>query len=197
MSVNLVELCCPGCGAKVSMEQSICEYCDSPVIISTFNSVYTMPFPKVNKYIGTYKSVLAEGSDSLQISSSIGMCYLKLKLYDEALSAFEKAIAANFDDPETYFYAAVCILKGRKPFLLQRVEIDKCIQYINAANMIEPRGIFYYFLAYIKYDFFERRYLNTVPNYKSCLAEAHRYGVSEFDTNMLFDTLGTKKPSVL
>lgn len=69
------------------------------------------------------------------------MCYLKLKLYDKALSAFEKAMEDNFDNSETFFYAAICLLKGRKAFLLNRTEIDKAEEYINAAIMIEPRAV--------------------------------------------------------
>lgn len=57
------------------------------------------------------------------------MCYLMLKLYDKALPAFEKAMEDNFDNSETFFYAAVCLLKGRKAFLLTRPEIDKIEEY--------------------------------------------------------------------
>lgn len=31
---------------------------------------------------------------------------------------------------------------GKKAFLQQRATIDKILEYINAAIMIEPRGIF-------------------------------------------------------
>lgn len=53
------------------------------------------------------------------------MCYLKLKLFDKALSAYEKAIEDNFDNSEIYFYAAICLLKGQKAFLVQRPTIYK------------------------------------------------------------------------
>lgn len=60
------------------------------------------------------------------------MCYLKLKMYDKALGAFEKAIEDNFDDSEIYFYAAICLLNGKKAFLNQRPTIDKILEYLNA-----------------------------------------------------------------
>ena len=196
MSQQIIELNCPGCGARVSTGQKECDWCHKPVVISTFNSVYSMPMPEVNKYAGAYKKALSEHPDNDELNKSVAMCYLKLKLYDKALSAFEAAIEDNFDDSETYFYAATCLLKGKKAFLAQRNEINKCIDYINAANMIEPRGIYYYFLAYIKYDFFERKYLNTSPNYQECLGMANDLGTSEYDINMLFDILGVAKPSI-
>ena len=196
MSQQIIELNCPGCGARVSTGQKECDWCHKPVVISTFNSVYSMPMPEVNKYAGAYKKALSEHPDNDELNKSVAMCYLKLKLYDKALSAFEAAIEDNFDDSETYFYAATCLLKGKKAFLAQRNEINKCIEYINAANMIEPRGIYYYFLAYIKYDFFERKYLNTSPNYQECLGMANDFGTSEYDINMLFDILGVTKPGI-
>ena len=125
------------------------------------------------------------------------MCYLKLKLYDKALTAFEKAMEDNFDNPETFFYAAICVLSGKKAFLAMRPEIDKIEGYINAALAIEPRGIFHYLLAYIKYDYFERKYFNTSPNYREALAAAYGAGVSPYDIEQLYGVLGVSRPDEL
>lgn len=196
MSQQIVEINCPGCGARVTTGQNECEWCHQPIVISTFNSVYSMPMPQVNKYAGAYKKALAENPDNTELNNSIAMCYLKLKLYDRALPAFELAMEDNFDNSETFFYAAVCLLKGKKAFLAQRSDIDKAIEYINAALMIEPRGIYYYFLAYIKYDFFERKYLNTSPNYRECAQTASDIGTSDFDKEILFNILGVANPNL-
>ena len=126
----------------------------------------------------------------MELNNSVAMCYLKLKLYDKATEAFERAMEDNFDNSETFFYAAICRLRGKKAFLAQRADIDKIEEYINAALMIEPKGIYYYFLAYIKYDFFERKYLNTSPNYQECVRMAYDLGTSDYDKKMLFNILG-------
>lgn len=185
---------CPGCGEPWTLDMKECPSCHRPVVISTFNSVYEMSAPEANKYANTYKKVLAAEPDNIEVLSSIAMCYLKLKLYDKALVAFEKAIEADFDNSETYFYAAVCLLRGKKAFLAQRSDINKVLEYIEAATMIEPRGIYYYFMAYVKYDYFERKYLNTTPNYHNCLQMAIEYGVSETDITILCNTLGVSRP---
>lgn len=195
MAQQIIEMTCPGCGARVSTGQSVCEWCHKPVVITTFNSVYEMSMPEVNKYANSYRKDLQNYPKNPILNNSIGMCYLKLKLYDKALSAFEAAIEDDFDNSETYFYAAVCLLKGKKAFMAQRSDIDKIEEYINAAMMIEPRGIYNYFLAYIKYDYFERKYLNTTPNYNECMNLAQEMGTSEFDKKMLFDLLGVDRPS--
>jgi hypothetical protein len=68
---------------------------------------------------------------------------------------------------------------------------------MNAATMIEPRGIYYYFMAYIKFDYFKRKFLNTTPNYKDYLAKASAMGCSPTDIGMLFDILGVEKPNMV
>jgi len=152
----------------------------------------------VNQYAATYREALQNEPDAKDLNNAIAMCYLKLKLHDKALSAFEKAMEDNFDNSETFFYAAICVLKGKKAFLVQRPEIDKIEQYINAALMIEPqKGIYHYFLAYIKYDYFERKSLNTTPTYRAKLAEAQASGLSPTDVDQLFGILGVSRPDVL
>jgi Uncharacterized enzyme of heme biosynthesis len=150
--------------------------------------------PEVNKYAATYRKALAENPDDQNLNTSIAMCYLKLKLYDQALLAFEKAMEDNFDNSEAFFYAAVTLLKGQKAFLAPRANIDKIGEYLNAAVMIEPKGIYYYFLSYIKYDYFQRKYLNTSPNYKEALDMAMENGVSDYDIEQLFSILNVQRP---
>lgn len=195
MSHTVIEMNCPGCGARVSTGQSEYEWCHKPIIISTFNSVYSMPMPEVNKFAEAYRKALAENPDNQELNNSVAMCYLKLKLYDKALPAFEKAMEDNFDNSETFFYAAVCLLKGRKAFLCNRPEIDKIEEYIHAAIMIEPRGVYYYLLAYIKFDYFNRKFFKTSPTYQEALAMAQQQGYSPFDAEQLFGILGVERPN--
>jgi tetratricopeptide (TPR) repeat protein len=156
-----------------------------------------MPIPMINQYANSYRQALAESPEDREINNSIAMCYLKLKLYDKALSAFEKAMQENFDNSETFFYSAICLLKGKKAFLAQRTEIDKIEEYVNAALMIEPRGIYYYFLAYIKHDYFSRKFYNTTPTYQEALEIANNAGVSPHDIEQLYEILGVQRPEVL
>ena len=194
MAHDVIELNCPGCGARVSTGQMVCDWCRKPIIISTFNSVYDMPIPEVNKYANAYRKELVENPESQELNTSVAMCYLKLKLYDKASEAFEKAVENNFDNSEAFFYAAICLLKGKKAFLTSRDSINKIEEYINAALMIEPRGIYYYFYAYIKYDYFARKQFKTDPTYYDLLAMAEQAGVSQYDKEQLFLILGVSRP---
>lgn len=194
---EIVELECPGCGRPLTTDVKECPACHRPVVITSFNSVYSMTAEDVNKYASTFQKALQSNPDNKTLNASIAMCYLKLKLYDKALPAFEKSIEDNFDNSEAYFYAAVCSLKGGKAFLAQREEIDKIEKYIGAAIMVEPRGIYYLLWAYIKYDYYERKYLKTSPNYKEMLNKSIECGCTQADSEMLFSILGVACPEKL
>jgi tetratricopeptide (TPR) repeat protein len=197
MVTQVHDTSCRNCGAAADIGQTKCRFCKQPVLITTFNSVYAMPMPMVNQYAATYREALQNEPGAKDLNNAVGMCYLKLKLYDKALGAFEKAMEDNFDNSETFFYAAICLLGGKKAFLMQRPEIDKIEEYINAALMIEPKGIYHYFLAYIKYDYFERKFFKTSPTYREALKNATDAGVSPFDIEQLFGILGVSRPEVL
>lgn len=194
---EIVELKCPGCGARVQINQKECEYCHSPIIVSSMSDVFSMSLANLGKYTKTYEETLKENPDNAEVFNSLAMCYLKLGFYDKALENFDKAIEQNLNNPETYLYAAVSILAGRKPFLTPRTEIDKIEQYINAALMLEERGLFRYFQAYIKYDYFKRKFFKTSPTWEECLMQADADGLSPSDVEQLFAILKQDIPSCM
>jgi len=195
--MEVIMLKCPNCGAAVSSEQKKCIYCRKTVIIQSYNEVNEMPLLQLNKYAASYRNTLAENPNNKEINYSVGTCYLKLKLYDKALEAFEKALQDNFENAEPYYLAAVALLQGKKAFVTPRASIDKAIEYLNAANMISPKDIYYYFLAYIKQDYFERKYLNTAPTYQELLQTSAEYGMTEEKADEFFRMLGVPRPDCL
>ena len=149
------------------------------------------------KHALSCQQALAADPDNQNLNTSAAMCFLKLKQFDHALKAFEKAMEFNFDNSEVFFYGAVCLLQGKMPFLHLRPTIDKILSYMESALMIEQRGIYYYFLAYIKHDYFRRKYLNVTPNFSQHLEQARRAHVSETEIRQLFELLGTPRPAGL
>ena len=67
----------------------------------------------------------------------------------------------------------------------------------HATIMIEPKGIYYYFLAYIKYDHHHRKFYKTTPNYEELLMKATASGYSDTDVENLYNLLGVSRPEVL
>jgi len=194
---QVINLNCAGCGNPVSTADKECKYCRRPIVISSFSSAYSMDIPLLNQYVKRDRQALKDNPDNQELNTSIAHCYLKLKMYDEALFSFKKAIEDNFDNSETYFYAATCLLKGKKAFVTSRTDIDKTMEYINSALRIEARGIYYYFLAYIKYDFFERNGFNIEPNWEATLQIATQSGLLQADLIQLSDILQVTMPECL
>lgn len=193
MSYQVIDLKCPGCGARISTGQTTCEWCHRPVLVSTFNSVDDMVL------LGMTQTVEGVGekdnSSGLNSNKLTAVKYLKLKKYDKAKLCFDEAIEENFDDSEVYFYAAMCCLGGKKAFVTPRNTINQIIEYLDAAIAIEPKGIYYYFMAYIKYDYFERKHFVSTPNYRDCLKMANTAGLSPYDIDEFYGLLNVERPS--
>lgn len=195
MTIRVSQIKCPSCGWPLELGMTECP-AGHPVYITTFRSISDLPLPLLNRYASTYRQNQAAAPFDQGTNKSLAFCYLKLKLYDQALDAFAKAIADNFDDSEVYFYAAIAALKGRKAFVAPRPLIDRALEYLNAALMIESRGIYSYLQAYIKYDYFTRKHLRTVPDYRQCLDQA-RGRATLADIQALFSLLNVEKPEAL
>ena len=78
-----------------------------------------------------------------------------------------------------------------------RPVINQIEEYIQAALMIEPKGIYYYFWAYIRYDHHARKFYKMSPSYQELLAQAKGAGLSQTDVLELYKLLGVERPSCL
>lgn len=194
---SVVELTCPGCGARVQISQKNCEWCHAPVVITSMSDIFSKTAQEINKFSKSYEKDLQENPDSAELNNSVAMCYLKLGFYDKALEKFDKAIEQDFNNWETYLYASVCLLKGNKAFVTPRADIDRIEQYVNAGLMVEENGLLRYFQAYIKYDYFKRKFLKTTPTWEEALANAKADGFSPADANQLFEILKQEIPAQL
>jgi tetratricopeptide (TPR) repeat protein len=200
--MQVIDLNCSGCGGSLTPDMTSCKYCGRAIVISSFNTLSALnplQLKAMAKSIeqGNCATALSEnGADGNEGNANfaLGGCYLKLALYDKALEKFENAIDEEYNNSEVYFYAAASLLKGKKAFLTPMANIKKAIEYTEAALMLENRGIYHYFLAYIKYDFYSRKYLKIAPSWQEEYTEACNIGTSESDIQELFNLLKVPKP---
>jgi len=197
MAHQIVELECPGCGVPITTSTRQCPQCFREIVISTFNRVNSMSTLDINKQANAYRKAMVNHPDDKTLNMSIAFCYLKLKLYDKALPCFEKAIEDNFDNSEVYFYAAIALLKGKKAYLTPRPIIDQIEEYLQAAIMIEPKGIYYYFWSYIRYDHHYRKSYMMSPNYRDLLGQAQQARLSQTDVEELYSILEVQRPDCI
>ncbi|MDR2596796.1 MAG: hypothetical protein LBC76_05675 [Treponema sp.] len=196
---------CKACGEVYTEDQlngEICPKCDKPLAhipyqISTVKDLANASPPQVNKFIVSFQKELAQNPNDKSINGALGICFLKLKLQEKALPFFEKAMEDNFSDPNPYYYAAICLLKGKKAFLAMRPEIDAMEKYLDVAINLDPQGIFHYFKAYIKYDYYSRKCFKTSPTWQEALASAESAGVSADDVTEFYQLSGVERPDCL
>jgi tetratricopeptide (TPR) repeat protein len=193
----LPSLKCPNCGAVVDGNMARCEYCDQPVVLLSLSSLSSLPLQAIGKYAKSYRDSLADLPASETLRNSLGLCYLKLGLFDRARDIFEKAISEKYDEPELYFFAALSLLNGRKPFAAKRAVIDAVLRYVNSALKLDERSIYYYLQAYVKYDYFERKCFNTDPPSKDVLELARSKGLSAAECEQMFEIIGSPCPDAL
>jgi len=196
MAYQVINLNCPGCGTPIDTNQKQCNVCRRPIVITSFYDIQSFSTFDLNKYLAQNSDSLGNNPNNDALNMSQAMCKLKLKLYDDAFPLFK--IAQNsFTNSEPFFYAAVSLLKGQKAFLATRPDIDKILKNLNAAIDIEPKGIYYYFLAYIKYDYFARKSFKITPNWEETLQIAAQIGLLQEDVTQLFEMLQVEIPKCL
>lgn len=122
---------------------------------------------------------------------------VKTRQYSVALQHFESEISLGTTNDEIYYYAAICLLNGKKAFLQDSSTVTKALKYISAAIQNSPKGKYYYYMAYLKYDFFERKSYDLTPNYREALRMANLMGISESEKSELFALLSVPRPSCL
>ena len=197
MNYQVMDLTCPGCGDRVDVNQPVCKYCRKPIIISKIYDVNRISPIGLNNLVQSYDQMVSDNTNNVELSLSLGICFLKLKQFDKAIKYLEKSIELDPNNSEAYFYSALANLKGLKPFVHFRNIIDKVEEHINSALLVEEKGIYLIFLAYIKYDYFSRKFFNTTPNYQTVLEMAKKKGIEEKDIDNLFLLLGQSRPESL
>lgn len=197
MAMEVVDLKCPGCGAPIDTTQADCKYCGRPIVVRTLNTFNTMDRETANKYQTVYKGILKEEPNNAEVNASMGMYLLNIGSYGKALEKFEKAIEDEVDNSEAFFWAGVSMLNGKRPFITPKATIEKAIEYATSASMIENRGIYNYFISYLKYDFYFQKMLKISPDYQEELQTAIMNNVTLEDINILSQVMKVQFPEEL
>lgn len=125
-----------------------------------------------------------------------GIRLLNRKMFSQALICFEKVIQNDISTPDAYFYAAIAMLEGKRPFLSSKASISKIENYISSAIAFSENAVYYYFYAYVLYDFYSKKMLKAPLDYKQLLLTSAELGITDSEINALFDILNTQKPEV-
>lgn len=173
------------------MTQRDCEFCGRTLVISSFGSLAGLGPSDLRKYTESYQASLGAAQDP-GLSAALGIVCLKLGLFGEAIDAFDSALRDGIEDSEVLFYAAVAQLGGKRPFVSPLASIRSAEAKLGAALRIEARGAYYLVLAYLSYDYYERKFLNHEPSYLELLDRAEAAGLSSDDHELVLAVLGVE-----
>lgn len=181
---------CKGCGANLSPSISKCEYCQSENIITTKENPFKLDKKISKQYSNYYKSKAKENPSDVEALFSVGLFYLKMKLYDLAATNFENAIKIEPDNADLYYYYSLSLIKGRRIKTLKFPEIKKVEEYLNTALQLDDKEVFYYLSGLIKQDYYNSNgLLNRGKSLQELLTEAKECQSDPEETEVLFDNI--------
>lgn len=194
-----IVITCGCCGHKeaypLKRESVKCRNCRQPIIPANYVEAKQVPAPARTKQILLLNQVAAENPASPEIPMALGLFYLTGGGYQYAMPQFKKVLEIDPLNADAYFYTAVAMLGGKKPFLKSLAEIEKIVENINLAEQIEPKAVYFYLHAYIAYDFYKRKFMGCNPTYSELLSQAKSLGFNSLESSDLFELLKTEKPN--
>lgn len=172
-SGNLKVETCPQCGAPAQLSSRRCGYCEAEFIVTSLACLDSLDKTGVQKYVSHYRKKLAEEPESGELHLAMGICYLDLSLHDLAAKSFAKAVEAQPENADNYYYHALAIIKGRKLKLLTLNDARDIESYLAAASQLNPeKAVFRQLLLAVKYEFYLKNGLKVpAPSVDEILAE--------------------------
>ena len=194
-----IVITCGCCGHKeaypLQKESIKCRNFRQPIVPTSYVEAKQVPAASRTKQILLLNQVAAANPSAPEIPMALGLFYLTNGGYLYALPQFKKVVEIDPLNADAYYYIAITMLGGVKPFIKGLSEIEKIVENLNLAEQIEPKAIYYYLHAYVAYDYYKRKFIGCNPSYSELLAQARALGVSYAEITDLFELLKTDKPN--
>lgn len=106
----------------------------------------------------------------------VGLLYLRLRLFAEAQSYFERAVKLSPESAAAHYYLALALVGGKRPKYLSPDDCAQVEHHLTVAAQIDPEDSkYFYLLAIIKYDFYFTNGLRSrSPSYDELLRQARQ-----------------------
>ena len=172
-----------------------CRHCHQVIIPENLEEAKEIPAPKRIKQILLLNQMAEKNPDVPQIPMALGIFYLTNGAYQYALPQFKKAVELDPMNADAYYYTAVSLLGGVKPFIKNLKQIQEIVENLNLAEQLEPKAVYYYLHAYVAYDYYKRKFMGCNPSYSELLSQARASGITAKEIADLFELLKTDKPT--
>ncbi len=141
--------------------------------ITTLAELDQMDPAKKRDLLARYQSQVRDFPDQAQVHFALGLSYLDLRLYDQALSSLKQALGKGSQEAGLYFYIALASLGGKQPRVLTFTKVKEVESYLEAAVRSGAGPEAQLLWAIIKYDYYRANGLRVPPpSIEDLLAEA-------------------------
>jgi len=149
---------CSQCGWTFDVEalqKNTCKKCKSAILVVSVAYLEKFQKPAIQKYIAQYSRTLKTDPQDRDALLAIGICYLKLGLFDLCDRFLRTFIDSHPDDPAGYFYRAICHFKGKRPRTASLPVVREAEQLLCTAMELDPtNGRYDVTLAAIRHDYY-------------------------------------------
>lgn len=149
---------CSQCGWPFDIEalkSNTCKKCRAAILVTSIALLERFDAPAIKRYIERYTQTLAENPQDRDALLGVGICYLKLGLFDLADRFLAKLIDHHPVDPDGYGYRAICLLRGKRPRTASLPVIREADRLIGTAVELAPGdGRYEILLAALRHDYY-------------------------------------------
>ena len=149
---------CPQCGWTFDTEAlraNSCKKCRSALLITSVAYLEKFDRPAIQKYIARNSEVLRHDPEDQDALLSMGLCYLRLGLYELAEKFLGRLMDAHPEAASGYYYKAIGVLRGRRPRVVTLNVIRTAEQLLLTAMTLEPdNGRHDVVLAAMRHDYY-------------------------------------------
>jgi tetratricopeptide (TPR) repeat protein len=149
---------CPQCGWTFDTEAlraNSCKKCRSALLITSVAYLEKFDRPAIQKYIAHNSAVLKRDPDEQDALLSMGLCYLRLGLYEMSEKFLGRLIDTHPEAASGYYYKASGSLRGKRPRIATLNVIRAAEQLLLTAITLEPEnGRHDMILAAMRHDYY-------------------------------------------
>ena len=164
--MGLVETC-PQCGWTFdteALQANTCKKCRSALLVMSVAYLEKFDRPAIQKYIVRDSEVLKHDPDNQDALLSMGLCYLRLGLFEMAERFLGRLIDAHPESASGYYYKAIASMRGKRPRVMTLNGVRAAEQLLLTAMTLEPNnGRYDAVLAAMRHDYYVVNGLRVPP----------------------------------
>lgn len=149
---------CSQCGWAFdtdALRANACRKCKSAILVTSIAYLEKFERPAIQKYITQYAATLKVSPTDRDALVALGICYLKLGLYEVSDKFLAQLVDAHPADPTGYYYRAITLLKGKRPRTASLALVREAERLAATALELDPgNGRYEVFVAALQHDYY-------------------------------------------